>query len=46
MDSNKVMVAEVGNKRKHVSKEDLTQAVIDIKNWFLQNHPDFHASVI
>ena len=40
------MVAEVGNKRKHVTKEDLTQAVNDIKNWFLENHSDFHSKVI
>ena len=44
--ANKVMVAEVGNKRKNVSKEDLVQAVNDIKNWFLENHADVHGSVI
>ena len=43
--SSKVMVAESGNKRKDVSKEDLTQAIRDIKNWFSTNHPDFFASL-
>ena len=41
MEGNKIVVAEEGNKRKNISEEDLRQAILDIKNFFKENHPDF-----
>ena len=43
---NKIQVVEFGNKRKAANKEDLVQALSDIKNWFSEHHPDYFESTI
>ena len=40
--NNKIQVAESGNKRKAASVDDIKQAISDIKNWFKENHADYH----
>ena len=43
---NKIQVVEFGNKRKAANKEDLVQALSDIKNWFSEHHTDYFENTL
>ena len=40
----KIQVAEMGNKRKEISDEDVTQCIKDLASWFQSNGADHHSS--
>ena len=43
---NKIQVAESGNKRTNISKEDIEQAIKDIIGHFNEKYPAYYASNI
>lgn len=39
MESSKITVAETGNKRSTLTNEDVSQAIVDIAQWFKTKAP-------
>lgn len=41
MEASKITVAETGNKRNALSNEDVSQAIVDIAQWFKTKAPKY-----